>query len=188
MSAGTGEAPLLRDAVAEDLEAMRAIYAEQVLTGTASFELVPPEAAEFARRWAAVRDAGLPWTVAELAGSVAGYAYAGPYRPRPAYRFTVEDSVYVAPAFQGRGLGRALLAATIERATAAGCRQMVAVVGDSGNRGSVALHEALGFRRVGTFQNVGFKFGRWLDTVLLQRELGPGAQLPPEEAMPRAAP
>lgn len=181
MTAAAGAPPLLRDAAADDLEAMRAIYAEQVLTGTASFELVPPEAAEFARRWAAVRDAGLPWIVAEQAGEVAGYAYAGPYRPRPAYRFTVEDSVYVAPAAQGRGLGRALLAATIERAEAAGCRQMVAVVGDSGNRGSVALHEALGFRRVGTFQNVGFKFGRWLDTALLQRPLGAGAESPPPD-------
>lgn len=188
MSAGLGEAPLLRDAVAADLEAMCAIYAEQVLTGTASFELVPPQADEFARRWSAVRDAGLPWIVAELAGGVAGYAYAGPYRPRPAYRFTVEDSVYVSPAAQGRGLGRALLAATIARATDAGCRQMVAVVGDSGNRGSIALHEALGFRRVGTFQNVGFKFGRWLDTVLLQRPLGPGAESPPGEATARATP
>lgn len=170
---------LLREAEAADLEAMRAIYAEQVLTGTASFELVPPEPEEFARRRAAVRAAGLPWLVAEAEGRLLGYAYAGPYRPRPAYSFTVEDSVYVDPSARGRGVGRALLAATIEAATAAGCRQMVAVVGDSANQGSIRLHEALGFRRLGAFEAVGFKFGRWLDTVLLQRPLGEGAATPP---------
>lgn len=170
---------ILRDATEADLDQMRAIYAGHVLHGTASFELTPPDAAEFSRRYTAVRSAKLPWLAAELGGQVVGYAYAGTYRPRPAYRFTVEDSVYVSPEAQGRGLGRALLSAIIEHATAAGCRQMVAVVGDSANHGSIALHEKLGFRRVGTLSNVGFKFGRWLDTVLLQRSLGEGAESPP---------
>ncbi|MDF2094461.1 GNAT family N-acetyltransferase [Aquibaculum arenosum] len=164
-----------------DLEPMRLIYAREVEQGTASFELAPPDGADFARRCRTVLDAGLPWLVAKRDEQVLGYAYAGVYRPRPAYRFTVEDSVYVHPAARGQGLGRALLAAVVDEATRAGRRQMVAVVGDSANTGSIALHEALGFRRVGTFENVGFKFGRWLDTVLLQRPLGEGASRPPQD-------
>lgn len=170
----------IASALEVDLEPMRQIYAHEVEQGTASFELKPPDSAEFERRCRSVLEAGLPWLAAKREGQVLGYAYAGVYRPRPAYRFTVEDSVYVHPAARGQGLGRALLAAVIEEATRAGRRQMVAVVGDSANTGSIALHEALGFRRVGTFENVGFKFGRWLDTVLLQRTLGEGASLPPQ--------
>lgn len=171
----------IASALEADLEPMRLIYAREVEQGTASFELRPPDAAAFKHRCRSVLDAGLPWLVAKREGEVLGYAYASVYRPRPAYRFTVEDSVYVHPAARGQGLGRALLAAVIEQATRAGRRQMVAVVGDSANTGSIALHEALGFRRVGTFENVGFKFGRWLDTVLLQRPLGEGASRPPQE-------
>jgi len=159
---------------------MRQLYAHHVLHGTSSFEVVPPQAEEFAQRFHASRSNGLPWMVAESEGRLLGFAYAASYRPRPAYRFTVEDSVYVEPAAQGRGVGRALLSMVIEGATAAGKRQMVAVVGDSANRPSIILHQKLGFRLIGTFTNVGFKFGRWLDSVLLQRELGEGAGSVPE--------
>jgi phosphinothricin acetyltransferase len=170
-----------RDAVEADIPAIRAIYEHWVLHGTGSFELVPPDLAEMTARWRAIHDAGLPYIVAEADGRIAGFAYAGPYRPRPAYRFTVEDSVYVAPEALGRGLGRALLQAVIEAATAAGKRQMIAVIGDSANTGSIALHGALGFRHVGTFADVGFKFGDWRDTVLMQRALGDGADSPPPD-------
>lgn len=169
----------IRDAAEADLPAIQAIYAHHVLHGFASFEEVPPGTAELAARRAAVLAQGLPYLAAEIDGRVAGYAYAGAYRPRPAYRHTIEDSVYVADGMAGRGIGRALLAALIERCEAGPWRQMVAVIGDSGNAGSIALHEALGFRRTGTLQSVGFKFGRWVDSVLMQRPLGPGdATLP----------
>lgn len=169
----------VRASRAEDVPAFTAIYAEFVRTGTASFELEPPNAGEMARRRAAILEAGLPHLVATLDGRVAGYGYAGPYRPRPAYAYTVEDSVYVAQWAQRRGVGRTLLAALIERCAALGKRQMAAVIGDSANRASIALHERLGFRRVGTLRDVGRKHGRWLDTVLMQRPLGPGADTPP---------
>ncbi len=180
-----GSAPLagafrLRDAAARDMAAVAAIYAREVLEGSASFELTAPDEAEIARRWQAIAGGGLPYLVAEAPdGTVAGYAYAAPYRPRPAYGNTVEDSVYVARDWQGRGLGRLLLAGLIERCTAAGKRQMVAVIGDRANVGSVRLHAAFGFRYVGRLENVGFKHGRWLDTVLMQRALGPGVLIPP---------
>lgn len=180
-NSGAKARPVLREASVADLAAMRLIYAHHVLHGTASFEIVPPSLEEFERRFQSVRDSGLPWVVAELEGRLLGYAYATSYRPRAAYRFTVEDSVYVEKSAQRRGVGRALLSAVIEGATRAGKRQMVAVVGDSGNHGSVALHERLGFRRVGTFAALGFKFGRWLDCVLLQRSLGEGSTSLPEE-------
>ncbi len=169
----------VRDATELDLSTIQRIYAHHVLTGTASFEEVPPAEPEMAARWQAIRHLGLPYLVAELDGIVAGYAYAGPYRPRPAYRYTVEDSVYVASGHHRGGVGRALLAALIARCEAGPWRQMIAVIGDSGNTGSIALHQRFGFRHAGTLQNVGFKHGRWLDSVLMQRTLGPGADLPP---------
>jgi phosphinothricin acetyltransferase len=173
-------APAVRPSTEADLPAIQAIYAHHVLRGRASFEEVPPDLAEMARRRVDLVARGLPHLVAEAGGRVLGFAYAGPYRPRAAYRFTLEDSVYVAEDATGRGAGRLLLAGVIERATALGYRQMLAVIGDSGNRASVALHERAGFRHVGTFAAVGFKFGAWVDTVLMQRPLGPGDATLPE--------
>ena len=176
---------VIRPATAEDLPAIRAIYADAVTTGCASFEIEPPDAAEMAVRLAKIRDAGLPWFVAEADGRVLGYAYAGVYRPRPAYRFTVENSVYVDAAAKGRGLGRALLAALIEATTALGYRRMLAVIGDSGNAASIGLHAALGFTPAGLLHSVGWKHGRWLDSVLMERPLGDGdATPPPEDPVP----
>ena len=169
----------LRPAEAADLPPITRIYGHHVATGLGSFEEVPPSLEEMARRFEAVRRQGLPYLVAEVAGAVAGYAYAGPFRPRPAYRHTVEDSVYIDPAFAGRGLGRALVAELIEACTRLGYRQMVAVIGDSGNLGSIRLHESLGFRRAGVLVAVGFKLGRWVDSVLMQRALGEGDGRPP---------
>ncbi|MBH0237925.1 GNAT family N-acetyltransferase [Methylobrevis albus] len=174
--------PHIRPATPADAVAIAAIYAHAVTSGTASFELEPPDAAEIGRRMAAVLDGGHPWLVAETAADgIAGYAYAGPYRPRPAYRSTVEDAIYIRPDRHRSGLGRRLLAALIIEATARGFHQMVAVVGDSASAGSIGLHRALGFREVGVLRAVGFKHGRWLDTVILQRELAPmgGAGAPP---------
>jgi phosphinothricin acetyltransferase len=172
--------PEVRPSTDADLPAIQAIYAHHVLHGTASFEEVPPDLAEMARRRAALVARGLPFVVAESEGRVLGYAYAGPYRDRSGYRFTVEDSVYVAADAAGRGLGRLLLRAVIARAEPLGYRQMVAMIGDSGNRASIALHAAAGFRHVGTFAAIGFKFHRWLDVVLMQRPLGTGAGTPPD--------
>ncbi len=169
----------IRPATNADIPAITRIYAYAVEHGTASFEYEPPGEPEMARRMAELLDNGYPYRAAEADGELAGYAYAGPYRARPAYRFTVEDSVYIAPEAQGRGIGRALLKALIEAAEAGGFRQMIAVIGDSGQTASVALHAALGFAYIGTFPNVGFKFGRWLDTVLMQRALGKGSTAPP---------
>ena len=170
--------PPVRRCTREDLPGVREIYALEVREGTASFELEPPGLAEMAARFAAIDAAGLPYLVAELDGRIAGYAYASPYRPRPAYRYTVEDSVYVARFAHRQGVGRALLGAVIERATARGMRQMVAIVGDSAHLASIELHRRAGFRLVGTLENVGWKFGRWLDTVIMQRDLGAGAGAP----------
>jgi L-amino acid N-acyltransferase YncA len=169
----------IRLAQPSDLAVITAIYDDAVRHGTASFELDPPDQAEMARRYEALRAGGYPYLVAELEGDIVGYAYAGPYRARPAYRWSVEDSIYVAPQAQRRGFGGALLARLVAEAEAGGFRQMLAVIGDSANTGSVDLHRAAGFRLVGTFENVGFKFGRWLDTVLMQRELGRGATAAP---------
>ena len=178
---GEGDA-VVRNAGDGDLKAIRAIYAHHVLYGLASFEEEPPDLAEITRRRAAVVALGLPYLVAERAGTVSGFAYAGPFLPRPAYRHTIENSIYVAPDAAGHGLGRLLLGALIERCSAVGCRQMVAVIGDSQNSASVALHAALGFRQVGTLRSTGFKLGRWVDTVLMQRSLGEGdATLPSAE-------
>jgi L-amino acid N-acyltransferase YncA len=169
----------IRPAHSRDLAVITAIYDDAVRHGTASFELDPPDQAEMARRYETLRAGGYPYLVAELDGDVVGYAYAGPYRARPAYRWSVEDSIYVAPQAQRRGIGSALLARLLAEAEAGGFRQMLAVIGDSANTGSVELHRAAGFRLIGTFENVGFKFGRWLDTVLMQRELGRGATAAP---------
>ena len=163
---------LVRPAGLPDLEAIGAIYAHEVLHGTATFELEPPDRPELERRFRAVTEAaGLPWLVAERWGRVIGYAYAGPYRPRPAYRFTAETTVYVMPEAQGGGIGTALLERLVRSARAAGTRQLVAIIGDSANLASIRLHARCGFRTVGTLRDVGHKFERWLDTVLMQRDL-----------------
>jgi phosphinothricin acetyltransferase len=173
--------PVLRDCRAEDLAAVHRIYRLEVLEGTASFELEPPPLATIEERWQAIRATGLPYLVAELDGRIAGYAYAGAYRPRPGYRFTVEDSVYVARWARRRGVARLLLDAVIAGATLSGRRQMVAIIGDSTHLASIELHRQAGFRMVGTLEDVGWKFGRWLDTVIMQRALGAGAGCLPVE-------
>jgi phosphinothricin acetyltransferase len=164
----------LRAATAGDMAAIAAIYRPAVLTGTASFETEPPDEAEMRRRFDAVTGAGYPYFVAEMGGRVVGYAYASAYRTRPAYRFTVEDSIYIAPEAQGKGVGRLLLQALIEAVTAQGYRLMVAVIGDSRNYGSIALHRGAGFTFCGTIHSVGHKFGRWLDSVIMELPLGEG--------------
>ena len=169
----------IRPAGASDVAAITRIYGDAVANGTASFEIEPPPEIEIARRLEALRTKNFPYLVAERAGVVAGYAYAGPYHARPAYRWTVEDSIYVAPEFQRLGLGRLLLARLIADAEALGFRQMIAVIGDSGNAGSIALHAAAGFRHIGAVRSVGFKHGRWLDSVLMQRLLGQGDSTAP---------
>ncbi|WP_268800858.1 GNAT family N-acetyltransferase [Pseudomonas huanghezhanensis] len=166
---------ILRDARDDDMPAVQAIYAQHVIHGTASFELEAPLLAEMLRRRADILSHELPYVVAERAGEVVGYGYATLYRPRPAYRFTVEDSVYVRDGLGGLGIGQALLQLIIERCTAGGRRQMIAIIGNSENTASIRLHERMGFRQVGVFESVGFKHGRWLDTVLMQRPLGEGA-------------
>ncbi|MET0671528.1 MAG: N-acetyltransferase family protein [Xanthobacteraceae bacterium] len=169
----------IRPATLADIPSITRIYEHAVRHGTASFELEPPDEAEMGRRMRALLDGGFPYLAAEADGELLGYAYAGHYRTRPAYRFTVEDSIYVAPQAQRRGAGRALLDALIVESEGRGFRQMLAVIGDSAHVGSIELHRAAGFRMVGTFENVGFKFGRWLDSVMMQRALGPGATTEP---------
>jgi phosphinothricin acetyltransferase len=164
----------LREASDTDMPAVQAIYAHQVIHGTASFELEPPTLEQMRQRRADVGGHGLPYLVAEREGELVGYGYATLYRPRPAYRFTVEDSVYVREGMAGLGIGQALLSAVIQRCTEGGRRQMVAIIGNSENLASIRLHERLGFRKVGVFEAVGFKHGRWLDTVIMQRALGAG--------------
>ncbi len=167
--------PIIRPSKDDDVAAIADIYAHHVLHGTASFEIEPPDREEIARRrWEVIRK-GLPYDVAEWDGVVVGYAYAAPYRPRLAYRFTVEDSVYVHPGYARRGIGRALLGSVIAQCEQLGYGQMIAVIGGSDNLASISLHEAFGFSHAGTLRSVGFKFDRWLDTVLMQRALsGPG--------------
>jgi len=175
-------APLIvRDSTVDDIDAIQAIYAHHVRHGTASFELEPPSADEMRARREAVLAQRLPYLAAELDGELVGYAYCTPYRPRPAYRHTVEDSVYVKPGRAGHGIGGRLLAALIERCTAGGWRQMLAVVGDSRNAASLALHASQGFHPAGTLRSVGYKFGQWRDTVLMQRALGDGDHGAPAE-------
>jgi L-amino acid N-acyltransferase YncA len=172
---------MIRASTPLDIPAVTRIYAEAVLNGTATFELVPPDEEEMSRRRTSLVDGGFPYLVADLSGEVAGYAYAAPFRTRPAYAFTVEDSIYVAPAWQGKGIGRALLNALVAECETRGFRQMIAVIGDSANEGSVALHLGAGFEAVGTIRDVGRKHGRWLDTPILQKSLGTGAHQPPED-------
>lgn len=162
----------IRPAELFDIAVITRIYARAVRHETASFEIEPPDEAEMGRRYEALRAGNHPFLVAESNGAVAGYAYAGPFRARAAFRWTVEDSIYVDPAAQRRGVGRKLLAELITESEARGFRQMLAVIGDSANTPSIELHRAVGFRHVGTFRDVGFKFGRWLDSVLMQRPLG----------------
>ena len=162
---------LVRDARDGDLAGIQAIYAHHVLHGTASFEEEAPTEAEMQRRRAAVLGRGLPYLVAERDGEVVGYSYATPYRTRSAYRFSVENSVYVSHARQRAGIGRALLTELVARCERGDWRQMIAVIGDSAHTASIGLHASLGFRTVGTLEAVGFKFGRWLDSVLMQRAL-----------------
>lgn len=169
---------IIRDSRESDLPAITEIYADAVVNGTASFELTPPDAAGMAARRAALIEGGYPYLVAERAGAVLAYAYAGPYRPRPAYGATVENSIYAAPAARGQGVGRALLARLVAEAEARGFRQMIAVIGDSENHASRALHASLGFELVGVLRSVGWKHGRWLDSVLMQRPLGEGDATP----------
>ncbi len=169
----------LRPVRPADVPRIVEIYRPQVLGGVATFELVPPDAGEMARRLADIVAAGMPYLVAEVDGVVAGYAYASTYRARPAYRYTVEDSIYVDDAYSRRGIGRTLLYALVEQSTARGFRQMVAVIGDSGNAASIALHRACGFAPAGVLAATGWKLGRWVDSVLMQRALGDGAQTPP---------
>jgi L-amino acid N-acyltransferase YncA len=165
----------IRPATEAELPAVTEIYEHAVLYGTATFELIPPDLAEMTRRFRVLTDGGFPYFVAVLEGTVIGYAYAGPYRPRPAYRFTVENSVYLQPSIHRRGIGTQLLRRLIAESEARGYRQMIAVIGDSANAGSIGVHLRNGFTMIGTHPNVGFKFGRWLDTVMMQRALGEGA-------------
>jgi phosphinothricin acetyltransferase len=173
---------VVRDSADSDLAAIRAIYAHHVEHGFGSFEEVPPSLAEMAERRSGVLARGLPYLAAQSEGAVLGYAYASAFRPRAAYRYSLEDSIYVAPDAAGRGIGRLLLSALLARAEAWGARQMVAVIGDTGNLGSIGLHTALGFRMVGVLEGVGYKRGRWVDSVTMQRVLGSGAGAPPQEA------
>src|SRR5436309_3588403 len=168
-------APEIRPATLADLPFITGIYAHAVRYGTATFELTPPDLAEMTRRFRALIDGGFPYFVASLDGRVVGYAYAGAYRPRPAYRFTVENSVYLEPAIHRLGIGLQLLQRLIAECEARGYRQMIAVIGDSANAGSIGVHSRTGFAMIGTHPNVGFKFGRWLDTVMMQRALGEAA-------------
>ena len=172
----------IRDSIDADVAAIAAIYSHAVRHGRASFETEPPDEAEIARRRAAILSAGLPYLVADLPGAgTVGYAYAGPYRPRAAYRFSLENSIYIAPDRQGAGIGGALLPALITRSETLGYRLMIAVIGDSANQASIRLHARCGFTHAGVLPAVGWKHGRWLDTVLMTRALGAGASLPPPD-------
>lgn len=172
--------PMIRDATDGDMPAIREIYAHHVLHGLASWEETPPDAAEMKRRHGVIVGDGYPYIVAEIDDRIAGYGYVSKYRPRPAYRNTVENSIYVAADAHRKGIGKALITALIERSTAMGLRRMVAIIGDSGNLPSIALHEWAGFEHVGTIPSCGFKQGQWLDQVIMQRALGPGDTTPPD--------
>ena len=172
---------LIRPSTDADISAVQAIYANNVLHGTGTFETEVPDAAEMARRRAEVLGRELPYLVAERAGEVLGFAYANYFRPRMAYRFCLEDSIYLHPDARGQGIGRLLLIELIARCEAAGARQMLAVIGDAENQGSIQLHRALGFEQTGVLKASGWKFGRWLDVVLMQRQLGLGNTNKPEQ-------
>jgi L-amino acid N-acyltransferase YncA len=173
---------VIRPSEAADLPAITAIYGWNVLNGTGTFELDAPDQAEMTRRRDDVLGKGLPWLVAERGGVVLGYAYANHFRPRRAYRFCLEDSIYLADAARGQGVGTLLLAELVSRCEAAGARQMLAVIGDSANAGSIGVHRALGFEHTGILRSAGWKFGRWLDVVLMQKPLGPGDTGAPADA------
>jgi len=170
---------LIRPAAPADVASITRIYAHAVVHGTATFEIEPPDEAEMARRLQALLADGYPYLVAERDGLVAGYAYAGPYRARPAYRWSIEDSIYIAPEFHRQRIGSKLLARLVEEAEKRGFRQMIAVIGDSAQTPSIAVHAKAGFALIGTLRSVGFKHGRWLDTVLMQRPLGSSDATPP---------
>ena len=172
---------LVRPSRDDDVAAIAGIYGHHVLHGIASFEEVPPSVEEMARRCADVLARSFPYLVAERGGKLVGYCYAGPYRGRIGYRFSVEDSIYIDPAELGRGIGRALLAAVIDDVTRQGYRQMIAVIGGSETLPSIRLHAALGFTQIGVFPAIGYKFGRWIDSVYMQRALGPGSSSLPQE-------
>ncbi len=172
---------MIRPVDPANLVAITRIYGEAVRFGSASFEIDPPSLEEMTRRCETLTGAGFPYLVASIDGRIVGYAYAGPYRPRPAYRFTVEDSIYLDAEARGHGIGRQLLTALIERATAMGMRQMIGVIGDSANLPSIRLHEGLGFERAGLLRSVGWKHGRWIDSVLMQRHLGAGDTVMPKQ-------
>lgn len=175
---------LIRPSLDADLPAVTAIYAHHVLNGTGTFETEAPSLADMLARRADVLSKGLPYLVAEEAGRVVGFAYGNWFKPRPAYRFSVEDSIYLAPDQQGKGLGRLLLTELLVRCEAAGIRKVIAVIGDSANAGSVGLHLALGFKQVGIVESCGWKFGAWRDIVIMQKTLGAGDTLPPTDATP----
>ncbi len=178
----TAASLLIRPSTPADLPAVTAIYGWNVLNGTGTFELEAPDEPEMARRRDDVLSKGLPWLVAERDGAVLGYAYANHFRPRRAYRFCLEDSVYLAANAKGQGLGRLLLAELLARCEAAGARQMLAVIGDSANLGSIGVHRTLGFEPIGVMKAAGWKFERWLDVVLMQKSLGQGADTTPVDA------
>ena len=171
----------IRTAEEADLPVITEIYEHAVRYGTATFELIPPDVPEMTRRYRALIDGGFPYFVATIDDRVVGYAYAGAYRPRPAYRFTVENSIYLDPAVHRRGIGLLLLQRLILECEARGYRQMIAVIGDSANAGSIGVHTRTGFTLIGTHPNVGYKFGRWLDTVMMQLALGEGARTLPTD-------
>jgi phosphinothricin acetyltransferase len=173
---------IVRPSTPQDVAALTAIYGHHVLTGLGTFEEVPPSAEDMAARRLAIVERGLPYLVAEDAGQVLGFAYAGPFRPRAAYRYTVEDSVYVAPGATGRGVGKAVLSGVIEACEAFGIRQVVAVIGDSDNAGSIGLHTALGFEPAGVGKALGWKHGRWVDIVWMQKALNGGDATAPDAA------
>lgn len=175
---------LIRPSTQADLAAITDIYGASVLHGTGTFEIEAPDLAEMSRRRADVLDKGLPWLIAEHGGAVLGYAYANHFRPRRAYRFCLEDSIYLAQDAQGQGVGRLLLAELMARCEALGARQMLAVIGDAQNSGSIRLHAAQGFRHTGVLAASGWKFGRWLDVILMQRALGLGDACDPVEQAP----
>jgi phosphinothricin acetyltransferase len=175
---------LIRPSQASDVRRLTAIYAHHVVHGSGSFELIAPDENEMVRRRTAVLDNGQPFLVAEVDGAVMGYAYANLFRPRPAYRYLVENSVYIDHAAQRLSLGRALMAELIQRCEAQGARQMIAVIGDSANLGSIRLHQSLGFEQVGLIRSSGWKHQRWLDTVMMQRPLGLGDLTTPTTETP----
>src|ERR1700712_2839909 len=177
--------PEIRPATEADLPFVTEIYEHAVRYGTATFELIPPDLTEMTRRFRALMDGGFPYFVAAVEGDVIGYAYAGPYRPRPAYRFTVENSVYLQPSIHRRGIGLQLMLRLIAECETRGFRQMIAVIGDSANAGSIGVPPKTRFAMIGTHPHVGFKFGRWLDTVMMQRALGEGAATLPADNVSR---